>query len=167
MPWNVPLVSASAIFVLFLLWKLRPQMGGAQGDRVKALRAAKARAVAAKSDEERAQALCEAGDLAAAGMAGSESAIGYYLRAMRASPRSAEIVTRAATGLERRPRALESLLWRRLGAEPWTGEGEAAARVALGELARLYAGPLRSAARARALENALKAIQTGRPALPV
>jgi hypothetical protein len=156
MPWNVPLVVASAVFVVFLLWKLRPRMGGrgTEGRRA-ALRAARARATAAKSEGERALALCDAGDAAASGLAGSESAIGYYLRAMRASPQSADLVTRAALGLERKPRALESLLWRRLGAEPWVGGGEAAARVALVELGRLYAGPLRNAARARAMENAL------------
>jgi hypothetical protein len=156
MPWNVPLVVASAVFVLFLLWKLRPRMGGGGGEgRGAALRAARARATAAKNDEERALALCDAGDAAASGLAGSESAIGYYLRAMRASPHSADLVARAARGLTRKPRALESLLWRRLGAEPWVGGGEVAAKVALQELARLYAGPLRNAARARAMENAL------------
>ncbi len=156
MPWNVPLVVASAVFVLFLLWKLRPRMdGGGGAGRAAALRAAKARVTAAKDDEERALALCDAGDAAASGLAGSESAIGYYLRAMRASPASADLVARAARGLARKPRALESLLWRRLGAEPWAGGGEAAAKMALEELARLYSGPLRNAARARAMENAL------------
>jgi hypothetical protein len=155
MPWNVPLVVASAVFVLFLLWKLRPRVdgGGAQG-KASALREAKARVTAAKTDDERAVALCDAGDAAAARLTGSESAIGYYLRAMRAAPRSADLVSRAAKGLARRPRALESLLWRRLGAEPWKGGAEGAVKVALEELAKLYAGPLRNTARARALESA-------------
>jgi hypothetical protein len=155
MQWNAPLAVASAVFVLFLLWKLRPHLdsGGGSG-RTVALKEAKARVTAAKTDEERALALCDAGDAAAGRFQGSESAIGYYLRAMRASPQSAELVTRAAKGLARRPRALESLLWRRLGAEPWTGGGEAAARVALGELAKLYGGQLRNAARASAMDHA-------------
>jgi len=155
MTWNVPLVVATFAFVLFLLWKLRPAFG-AGGGRGKgaALRAAKQRLESAKTDEERALALCDAGDAVAAGLAGGDSAVGYYLRAMRASPASAELVARAAKGLARKPRALESLLWRRLGAEPWSGGGEAAARAALDELARLYAGPLRNAPRARAMENA-------------
>jgi hypothetical protein len=155
MTWNIPLVVATAVFVLFLLWKLRPSMGGAgRGNKRATLRAAKQRVDAAKTEEERALALCDAGDAAATGLAGADSAVGYYLRAMRAHPRSPEIVARAAKGLARRPRALESLLWRRLGAEPWNGGGEAAAAAALDELARLYAGPLRNAPRARAIENA-------------
>jgi len=155
MTWNVPLVVAAIVFLASLTWKLRPALGagGGQGKRA-ALRAAKQRVEAAKTDQERALALCDAGDLVATGLAGSDSAVGYYLRAMRASPQSAELIARAATGLARRPRALESLLWRRLGAEPWKGGGEAAARAAIEELARLYAGPLRNAPRARAMENA-------------
>jgi hypothetical protein len=159
MTWNVPLVVATFVFVAFLLWRFRPAFGGAGGGgKGGALRAAKQRVEAAKTDEERAIALCDAGDVAASGLAGglagSDSAIGYYLRAMRASPHSADLIARAAKGLARRPRALESLLWRRLGAEPWKGGGEAAARAALDELARLYGGPLRNAPRARAMENA-------------
>ena len=148
MTWNVPLVVATFVFFAFLLWRLRPCHGRRRAGRGKgaALRAAKQRVEAAKSDEERALALCDAGDAAAGGLAGSDSAVGYYLRAMRTNPRSAELVARAAQGLARRPRALESLLWRRLGAEPWSGGGEAAARAALDELARLYAGPLQERA---------------------
>jgi selenocysteine lyase/cysteine desulfurase len=70
-------------------------------------------------------------------------------------------VTRSAKGLARKPRALESLLWRRLGAEPWLGGGEAAAKVALKELVRLYEGPLRSPSKARAMENALAVMARG------
>jgi hypothetical protein len=156
MTWNVPLVVATFVFVAFLLWRLRPAGIGAVGGRGKgaALRAAKQRVAAAKNDAERALALCDAGDAAAGGLAGGDSAVGYYLRAMRTNPHSPELVARAAQGLARRPRALESLLWRRLGAEPWSGGGEAAARAALDELARLYAGPLRNGPRARAMENA-------------
>jgi hypothetical protein len=159
MTWNLPLVAATVAFFVLLLWKLRPEVGGVAGARASAaaLKAAKDRLDAAKTDEERASALCDAGDAAASGLVGGESAIGYYLRAMRAQPQSAALVTRAAKGLARRPRKLESLLWRRLGAEPWKGGGEAAARAAIDELARLYAGPLKSgknAARARAMENA-------------
>jgi hypothetical protein len=168
MPWNAPLAVASAVFVLFLLWKLRPSVGGSGrgSTRAAALREAKARVSAAKTDEERALALCDAGDALAGRLAGSESAIGYYLRAMRASPRDAALVTRAAKGLARRPRALESLLWRRLGAEPWTGGGEAAAKVALEELARLYGGPLRNAGRAGAMQHARALLGGSSPSLP-
>jgi hypothetical protein len=157
MTWNAPLVVASIVFVLFLAWKLRPDlMPGGRGGAGKraAVRAAKERVEAAKTDTERAIALCDVGDAVASGLAGGDSAIGYYLRAMRTSPHSVELVARAAKGLARRPRALESLLWRKLGAEPWRGGGEAAARAALEELAKLYAGPLRNTPRARAMEHA-------------
>jgi hypothetical protein len=154
MDWHLPLAVAAAVFLVVLLWNVRPRVGPGRGAKRVALAAARARIEAAKTDAERAVALCDAGDACAMGLAGSESAIGYYLRAMRASPHDAELVARAAKGLSRRPRALESLLWRRLGAEPWTGPGEKAARVAIDELAKLYAGPLHNAPRARALENA-------------
>src|ERR1700735_3590118 len=105
MTWNVPLVVATCVFFAFLLWRLRPAMGAATGrGKAGALRAAKQRVEAAKTDEERAIALCDAGDAAAAGLTGSDSAVGYYLRAMRTNPRSAELVGRAAKGLARRPR---------------------------------------------------------------
>jgi hypothetical protein len=160
---NAWLVVASAVFVLFIVWRFRPSFGKSSATaRLAALKAAKAKVTAATNDHERALALCDAGDAAAAGLTGSESAIGFYLRAMRASPQSAELVARAAKGLARKPRALESLMWRRLGAEPWQGAGAPAAKVALGELARLYEGPLRSPARARAIENALVVLGSGR-----
>ena len=66
-------------------------------------------------------------DIFWATLGGMGSALGFYLRTMRAHPASAEVVERAARTLSRRPRALESLLWRRLGAEGWRGPGHAAA----------------------------------------
>jgi hypothetical protein len=155
MTWNLPLVAATIAFFAILLWKLRPDVGpSGRGSKAAALRAAKQKIEAAKTDHEKALALCDAGDVLAAGLSRSESAIGFYLRAMRASPQSADLVARAAKGLARRPRALESLLWRRLGAEPWKGGGVAAARAAIDELSKLYAGPRRNAPRARAMEHA-------------
>jgi hypothetical protein len=161
MDWQVPLVISAAVFGAFLLWKMRPSFG-ARGDRNSgriALRQAKTRIEAAKTDEERALALCDAGDASAAAIGGGNSAIGYYLRAMRTNPRSIEVVERACKGLSRRPRALESLLWRRLGAVEWTGTGEASAHRALSELAALYTGPLRNPAKARAMELGLVALK--------
>lgn len=163
MDWQLPLLVSAGVFAAFLLWKMRPSFGrpdGGTGPARAALRAAKARVAEAKSDEARALALCDAGDASAAMLGGATSAVGYYLRAMRTNPRSEAIVERACKGLARRPRALESLLWRRLGAEVWTGAGEASARRALRELGVLYEGPLRNPARARAMENALAALRT-------
>ena len=119
MTWNVPLVIATFVFFAFLLWRLRPATASVGGrGKGAALRAAKQRVAAAKNDAERALALCDAGDAAAGGLAGADSAVGYYLRAMRTNPHSAELVARAAQGLARRPRALESLLWRHLAGGP-------------------------------------------------
>jgi hypothetical protein len=129
-------------------------MAASGGPGATALKEARARLAAAKTDAERAAALCDAGDASAAGLGRGDSAIGYYLRAMRLAPHSAELVSRAARALARKPHALESLLWRRLGAEPWSGSGVDAARRAIEELSKLYAGPLRNLARARALEHA-------------
>ena len=167
MDWQVPLLVSAAVFAAFLLWKMRPSFGrtdGHTGPARAALRAAKASVLAAKTDEERALALCDAGDASAAMLGGATSAVGYYLRAMRINPRSESIVERACKGLARRPRALESLLWRRLGAEVWTGVGEASARRALRELGLLYAGPLRNPARARAMEHGERALTVTGPA---
>jgi len=86
------------------------------------------------------------------------SALGYYLRAMRTDPTATEPVKRAAHGLARRPRALESLLWRRLGASSWEGKTRDATLAALVELERVYASSLRNRVRAKALRFALAAL---------
>ena len=158
MDWHIPLVVTAGIFVAFLLWRMRPA-GSSRGDGAgAALKDAKKRLEAAKTDEERALALADAGDACARSVGRANGAVGYYLRAMRASPANAELVERASKALARRPHALEGLLWRRLGAEPWTQDKKPAAQAALRELARLYAGPLKNRVRARALEHALAAL---------
>ena len=158
--WHIPLIVATTIFLAFFLWRFRPAVFSLEraGSR-EALREAQSRIEEAKDDVARALALADAGDAAAAS-GRATSAIGFYLRAMRTNPTSAEIVDRASMGLHRRPRALESLLWRRLAAEAWSGESRHAARAALKHLSNLYAGPLRNAPRAKALENAVEAIQS-------
>jgi predicted O-linked N-acetylglucosamine transferase (SPINDLY family) len=155
--WQIPLAVATLAFFAFLLFKVRPVVFPSRKTKEarEALRQAKEHIENAKNDEERALALCDAADASIAARAGMTSAIGFYLRAMRTNPRSAEIVERAAQSLARRPRALENLLWRRLGAEEWRGD---AAKAALRHLATLYSGPLKSAVRAKALENALASV---------
>ncbi len=162
MDWHVPLAIATLVFFAFMVWRMRPAFLTEAGGRPlrAGLREARKLIDEAKTDEERALALCAAGDACAHALGRSTGAIGYYLRAMRANPASSEIVERAAVGLARRPHALESLLWRRLGAEPWTGNARPAALAALRHLASLYAGPLHQGTRARALEFALAAMQT-------
>lgn len=151
------LVLAAVVFAGFMVWRMRPALGPGRRAGRAALRAAKERIATAGTPKERALALCDAGDACASAL-GATSAVGYYLRAMRADPTSAALVERAAGGLVRRPHALESLLWRRLGAEPWSGAPRGAAVIALRELAFLYDGPLRNRARARALDFALVAL---------
>lgn len=172
MDWHTPLVISALLFAAFLLWKLRPALGsGGRGGAVAAaLRDAKQRIDAAKDDVTRAQALSDAGDACAQSLGRTTGAVGYYLRAMRADPTSAAIVERAAKALAGRPYALESLLWRRLGATTWTGDARPAAIAALRHLAALYAGPLRNRPRGRALHHALAALGepdqgSGRPEL--
>jgi hypothetical protein len=154
---ELPLVLVAALFAGFMVWRMRPALGPSRGVGRVALRTAKERLEAATTPAARALALCDAGDACVASLR-TTSAVGYFLRAMRTDPTSAALVERAATALERRPHALESLLWRRLGAEPWSGASRGAAVMALRELAFLYEGPLRSRARARALDFALAAM---------
>jgi hypothetical protein len=163
--WHLLVVITAALFGVFVIYKFRPAIGIGVGYRPserKKVLAAKARLDAAKTDAERAHALAEAADACTRGGGSRSAAIGYYLRAMRLDPTSAELVERAAAGLVRRPRALESLLWRRLGSDPWFGETGLAAQAALRHLAELYSGPLKSAIRARALEHAVNALTEAR-----
>jgi hypothetical protein len=157
--FHVPLIIAAAVFGVFMLWKVRPAaFSPARAAARAALREAQKRIEHARDEQSRAAALADAGDAAAGAAVSASSAIGFYLRAMRLVPTSADLVDRAAAGLTRRPRALETLLWRRLGAEPWTGAARPAARAAIRHLVALYNGPIRNAIRARAMEQALGAL---------
>jgi hypothetical protein len=157
--WSIPLIVATAAFLALLLWRVRPRMGWGQdgGSSRVAVGEARARVLAAKTDADRALALCDAADLT-----GAEEAKGMYQRALRADPRSAAVVERVVGGLARRPRTLESVLWRYLSATPWT-ESKEATRAALDALRVLYDGPLRNAVRAKALTHARDAL--GGPAV--
>ena len=151
--WSIPLVVATAAFLALLLWRMRPFIGGrGPGAGREALREAQTRIEAAKTDPERARALCDAAELMRAG-----EAKGMYLRAMRADPASAEIVGRVVAGLGRRPRTLESLLGRYLASRPWTGSKEATG-AALDALRVLYEGPLKNTVRAKAMGHARDAL---------
>ena len=157
------LVVVAVLFGGFRVWRLRPSFAGSRtgGPARGALRDAKKRIEGAKNPGERALALCDAGDACAASLR-ANSAVAYYMRAMRSDPTSPALVERAVQGLARRPHALEALLWRRLGAEPWAGGSRTAALTALRSLAHLYESQLRNRARARALDYALAAL--GEPA---
>lgn len=160
MSWQIPLAIVASVFLLVVLWQNRPAFIVRSRPSLRvALKEARARIEGAKDEPARALALCDAGDACALALGRSGSAIGYYLRAMRCDPHSVAIVDRAAKGLARRPRALESLLWRRLGAEAWADGTREPAKAALRQLVKLYEGRLRDPHRARALEHALTALR--------
>jgi hypothetical protein len=163
---NLPLLVAAVVFALFLLWRLRPSIVSTRGKSSLALREAKKKIEAATDDLSRATALAEAGG-ACAELGRTTGAVGYFLRAMRADPSSADLVNRAAAALARRPHALEALLWRRLGSAPWADSGRGAALAALAHLAALYAGPIHHRPRARALAYAIAALGGEPPAIAV
>ena len=146
--WSVPLVVAVGAFLAVLLWRVRPviQWSGAAGGR-EAMKAAMARVASATDDAARAVALCDAADISVT------RGRGLYLQALRADPRSAEVVRRAVGRLSKRPQALEALLWRHLGSVPWTDAREAT-RASLDALRVLYEGPLRDVVRAKAMGHA-------------
>jgi hypothetical protein len=153
--WSVPLVVAAAAFLVVLLWRVRPLVPGRRATTSREdLRQAHARIDAATTEPERARALCEAADLMK-----TASAKALYLRALRADPGSVEVIQRVVAGLTRRPRALESLLWRHLGATAWRDFPDAT-RTTLDSLRALYEGPLRNATRAKAIANARDAISS-------
>ena len=108
MDWK--LVAAASVFGLFMIYRFRPVFSARRGRRLGLAEALK-RVDAAKTNADRATALADAGDACAASIGRTTGAVGYYLRAMRANPSSAELVERAAHGLSRRPHSLESLLW--------------------------------------------------------
>ena len=123
----------------------------------KALKEARAKIEAAKTDGDKANALCEAADACALAFGRAEAAAAYYLRAMRLAPDSVEIVERAVKGLEHRPRTLEALLWRKLGGD--AAPGRAAMLAALRALANLYGMRPRHHVRAHAIETILKSLE--------
>jgi hypothetical protein len=151
--WSTPLIIATAGFLVVLLWRVRPLVPGRRpGASREAIREAKARVEEAADDHARALALCDAADLLNPG-----GAKGLYIRAIRADPGSVQVVQRAVAALARRPRTLESLLWRQLAAKPWRAAPEAT-RTALDALRALYDGPLRSATKAKAVAHAREAL---------
>lgn len=167
MTWQLALALVAALFGGFIVWQNRPSLGPRRVGKARreALAAARAKIGAAKTPSERAEALCDAGDSSAFVVGSPTSAVGYYLRAMRSDPTSAEPVVRAARGLARRPRTLESLLWRRLGVAPWEGPTRPAALAALVELGQLYESSLRNRSKARAISHALAALGYRAPAV--
>ena len=78
---------------------------------------------------------------------------------MRLVPGSTELVERACKGLEHRPRTLELLLWRKIGADPEHAPSREAVIAALRGLERVYATRPRHHVRARAVETILRELE--------
>src|SRR5258708_4643976 len=147
-------IGAAVLFAGFLLWKYRPTLplprfspsrwSSRRGARNAAalegeIKEARERARAAKSARERAQALTAAADAAALLPEGLTSAMGLYLRAMRADATFCDPVRGVAALLRNeRPELLERVLWRRLSHLPWSGETAPAVKVAAEGLVALY-----------------------------
>jgi hypothetical protein len=161
--WQIGLLISAIFFAGFLVWRTRPAVSAASRATAAELTEAKKRVANAKDDAERARALADAGD-ACARLGRMTGAAGFYRRALRADPRSKELVERAAAALRRRPRALEDILWRHLGAEPWSdGAARDAAIASLRALEDLYGQRPRTRLRAKAVEHALLALGAPRP----
>ncbi len=156
---TLALAVATAAFAAYILYQVRPRVGGKRMPLRTLLKAARARIDAAKDDAERATALCDAGDACAAAIGRSGAALQFYLRALRLKPADADLLKRAIHGLSKKPRALEKLLWRRLGSEPWTGETREVAKLGLAALSQVYANGLRDRIRSKALAHAREALE--------
>jgi hypothetical protein len=158
--WSTPLVLATAAFLMLVVWRVRPALPWGPNRRAsrEALQTARAVIESASDDQTRALALCDAADVIVKRVTGSANATGLFLRALRADPKSVEVVRRTVAGLAKRPRALESVLWRHLGVAAWTGASRPAVRESLDALRVLYEGRLRNTARARALAHARDAL---------
>ena len=118
-PWRAALLIVAGVFVVFLIAKMLPIGAGKRGGG-KARSGAKITVRAAKTDRDRAQALCEAATASLGYPFGSTRAAAYFLRAMRADPTWPGSVEKATAALaHRRSRLLDKILWRRLAATPW------------------------------------------------
>jgi len=158
--WQIPLLVSAIAFAAFIVFKMaRPAISPDGRETAAALKEAKARIDAAKTDHDKAVALADAAD-ACARLGRTNGAVKFYLRALHADPKAKDIVERAATSLAKRPRAIERLMWRHLASAPWTGENREAALAALRALAAAY-GRRPKQPRARALQHAIAALESG------
>lgn len=157
---QIAILAAVGFFFAFLFFQFRPSARRARREVGLAIRDARARAYKAKSPEERSAALSDAAE-AAVKAKRWVAAAGYFLRAMRGNPASAEIVARAGAGLARRPALSERTFWRRLAALPDDDAHRSAYLETVRQLASLYESALPDAGRARVLRR-LEALETAR-----
>ena len=152
--YGLPIVLAgvAVLFLLFLLWQMRPggRRHGALGSEV---RAARARAHSATTPTARAEALCEAGTLAAKHGRWTAAA-GSFVRAMNADPTNAHVVEQLVHVFRRRRSlVLEKMLWRRLGNLPWDDAHRAVLAVITSTLRQLHEKERRDKLRAAVLRR--------------
>src|SRR5258706_8707913 len=138
---NLLVIAAAVIFAGYLLWKYRPSFPlpslprRQRADRPTPeqtrfdVQKEREKARAAKTPRERATSLVLAAEAAAEADDGITSAIGLYLRAMRADATYCDPIRGIAALLRtERPELLETVLWRRLAHLPWSGETAPAAK---------------------------------------
>ncbi|WP_437602234.1 hypothetical protein WMF28_11450 [Sorangium sp. So ce590] len=151
--WRHVLAGVAALFILFLMVKMRPARR--RRDALSAeVQAARERARRATTPRERAEALCDAGVQAMRSGRRVTAAVGFFVRAMRADPASARVIELASGALaRRRPRLLEKILWRRLAVLRWDGEHRDAARAVAVALEALYRREIRDRSRAEIMRK--------------
>ena len=162
---DVAVVAGSFVFVLYLLWQMRPVFRRrAVNGLASAAWDARVQARAASTPRARALAFCSAGDAFASQRGGLLVAVAHYLRAMRADRLCTTPLDKLAALLRsRRPRLLERILWRRLGSTEWQGESRAVALHCARLLSELYRHRLRSRTRAQAFDRIIAELEPPRP----
>ncbi len=134
---DVALIIVTVLFVLALLWRVRPLLPLARKEEQVALKVAKDRIESAKDHEARAATLCDAEPPRQAQPPGQRRGV------LPARPARGAQLARGRHARRRGDEAMAAhprrLLWRTLAAAPWSGEGEraAASKVALERLADL------------------------------
>jgi hypothetical protein len=154
---QIVIVAFAVLFLGFLLLKMRPLR--VQRRMPIEVRRARERARMAGTPRARAEALCDAAVLSARKAGRWTAAAGLFLRAMRADPTWAGPVQLAIRTLhKRRPRLLETMLWRRLAQLPWDEPHREAVHAAGTGLKALYRHELRDSAKARFLRRFVRAV---------
>jgi hypothetical protein len=165
--WQKLLVIAAAVvFAVYLLFKYRPTFPLPRLPRRRRserpspeqtrfdVQKEREKARTAKTPRERATSLLLAAEAAAEADDGITSAMGLYLRSMRADATFCDPI-RGISALLRseRPELLETVLWRRLAHLRWSGETVPATKCVVESLVSLYRRELRHRDRAKALQK--------------
>ena len=160
---NVLLAFAAIVFALYLFWKLRPAMG--VDDALELRRRADTTLAASlallPNDAARVTMLCDEAERLASAMGRRRRAAMLFARAMRLAPADATIVARATKALLKKPRLLESLLWKRLAQAPGGVADKAAVEATLDALAQAYGKMPRRGMRQRAMQHLLATYKRG------